>query len=116
MSDIHSVWFKIERAKKHIRDLESAWTVFLDTNPYRAVPKYNPKIGQTEYHLVHFRAVSPVIPALAGDAIHNLRSAWDHLAYHFAVAAGITDPVILRKVCFPIGESKRNTKESLIEK
>ncbi len=110
MDRVTGVRAKIERAEKHIRDLNREVGQFLSTNPYKAIPKYNPQSGYTSYYLISFAAVPEPITAIIGDAIHNLRSAWDHLAYQLALSNGITDENSFSKVCFPIGESRKEYK------
>jgi hypothetical protein len=80
---------KIERADQHVRDLERRSVAFLKAPPYRLIFKKEPETGDTVYCWKR-RASHPGIPlewgAIAGDAIHNLRSAIDIL-WHQATAA-----------------------------
>ncbi len=70
---------KVERAEKHIRDLETEVLAFKQRCPYTSFVHDDPQTGEWV-----FRAAIPELPplrfgAIAGDAIHNLRSSLDIL-------------------------------------
>lgn len=72
---------KVERAKHHVLDLDRQVTDYLTTKPFQL------RIRQSEnppQRLVYVEAKEP-IPAhfalIIGDAVHNLRSALDHLCF-----------------------------------
>lgn len=84
---------KLKRARAHLDTFYSTVQDFLKTDPYEDVSE---QYGYTEGQkiikpnqvlvIVHFkkregRELPPDLPFLAGDAIYNLRSALDHLAY-----------------------------------
>ncbi len=79
---------KIERARQHLESLQHETRVFTDSNPYRTVIEPDPETGD---QVVRIRLAQPErrIPLrlglIAGDAIHCLRSALDHLAWQLAV-------------------------------
>ncbi len=75
------------------------------TNPYKVIPKYDPQFSRTAHHLTITEQIPSKLSLISGDAINNLRSALDHLAYQFALLNGITDAKKLRQVQFPICES-----------
>jgi len=68
---------KIERAEKHIVDLDGEIRTFLATKPYRVREDVDTK---HVYKISHVTEVPGPIVAIAGDVIQNLRSALDHLA------------------------------------
>ncbi len=106
---------KFERAKQHIRDLNAATKTFLDTHPYVVRTKRNPQTRQLIYYLADVRKTPPVIAAITGDALQNLRSALDHLAYHlFRVGAG--DTAMPYHVYFPIFDSAAEYRAKVHEK
>ncbi len=72
---------KVERAKKHVSDLQNAIDAFFKTNPYVVGPKRDPETRKLIYYVVSVRDTPLAIPAIAGDAFQNLRSALDHLAF-----------------------------------
>jgi hypothetical protein len=78
---------KIERAEQHLRDLESAVRTFVGDlphafghDPYEVGTKFDPRTGQKVYYMTRVDPVPPYVGGIAGDALHNLRSALDHLA------------------------------------
>jgi hypothetical protein len=99
---------KVERAKKHLRDLEDeivvnrdqCSSVFIENSD--SIPS-----GPQQLTTPLFPARIPRLPwnaiATAGDLVHNLRSALDHLAYQLAtVGTPGTEPS--RRVEFPIAK------------
>ena len=109
---LDGVRLKIERAKEHIGRLGVVRTAFLLPRPYRVLPKYHPEIGEhgaTLYRLVHAPPLPPDIMLITGDAIHNLRSALDHLIYQCGILSGLTE-VQCRLLYFPICESAEKYK------
>lgn len=71
---------KVERAEKHIFDLELKIKAFLATKPYRVVHQVNANTGQHECAVSFVAPVPSDIACIIGDCIQNLRSALDHLA------------------------------------
>ena len=111
---------KVERANKHIFDLESACALSAGRDFHMKAFMLDsdsgskPKLKSSDIHLYEAE-----IPAIAGDAIHNLRSALDHLAYHL-VAVGMlhrkrrTEPIY--KVQFPIFHSLKEYEAGKMRK
>jgi hypothetical protein len=70
---------KVDRAKRHIRDLTREISGFLDRKPYRVViePQFDGAIGP----VIRVREAIPCdFPLIVGDAVHNLRASLDLLA------------------------------------
>jgi len=101
MLNLQACRSKIERAKKHIRDLDLARVAFLGTNPYVGIPKFHPEENQTVFVLESIPGVPNEIAAILGDAIHNLRTALDYLASELVRSAG-NEP---KGVYFPIADT-----------
>jgi hypothetical protein len=93
---------KLNRATKHIEELEDVCALFVGSNPYEITSTDNPDTGERSYHLIGFRDFPDDIPLICGDALHNLRSALDHLAWRLVKKAGGTPT---KNTCFPIAES-----------
>src|SRR5262245_318419 len=98
-----SAKLKIERADYHIDDLERQLIDF-------HMEHLNASITTRDHHrktdITLTRTDAPPVLALVlGDAIHNLRSALDHVAYDMVIRDGgdIDD----RNLHFPIGEDRR---------
>lgn len=108
-SDLSSARRKIERANKHIADLSLKVADFLGGNPYHAVPKYHVKEDITAFVLDRWEDVPEPIPEIIGDALHNLRSALDHLA-NTLVERGVQSEIKRPdkpRTYFPICESSK---------
>jgi hypothetical protein len=87
---IRGVCLKIERAKEHIRDLDAAIGDFLRDEPYRLGAKPHPvaEIKHTTLYVAEVKPITSRLSLLIGDAIHNLRSALDHLAWQLVEGGG----------------------------
>ena len=82
MSDdlFHSPKLKVERAKRHISDLQSEIDAFLERDPYRLVFEDDTEARKRNL-VIRVRENIPCYYAtIIGDAVHNLRSALDLLA------------------------------------
>jgi len=98
---------KIERAKKHIIDLQAAIHAFGESHPYEIGTKRYPQTRKIMYYLADFRDVPLDISAIAGDVLQNLRSALDHLTCQLVCAAG-NKPTL--RTSFPIFDSATKYK------
>lgn len=87
---ITNIELKVERAKEHIRNLQVEVAAFLRTSPYVIGTRKNPQTGQLIYYLTTVKEVTPRIAVICGDALQNLRSALDHLAWRLVEANGRT--------------------------
>lgn len=70
---------KIERAKTHIRELETLIKAFIKTDPYSIVVENDLDAEQRVWKIRAARKIPPAWSAVVGDAIHNLRSTLDLL-------------------------------------
>lgn len=73
---------KIERAKKHIGELELAVSALVFSNtshPHVITVESDPQAGNKVYKVGKIPPVPDGVAAIAGDAIHNLRSSLDLL-------------------------------------
>jgi hypothetical protein len=94
---------KLERADKHLKELQNVWAQFRDHGGYRVGFKDDPQTGDRTHYVEIAGESSPEISVIAGDAIHNLRSVLDHLAHHLVVI-GTGKPGPFRSIYFPVGE------------
>jgi len=106
---------KIERAKRHIRDLAAdilaieRRTVVIrkgerevrNTAPDGVNVRLSQGLPSTDRFL-NTIVCSPDVPAGVGDIAHNLRTALDHLTCHMLLVAG---SVVTSRDAFPISES-----------
>jgi hypothetical protein len=100
---ISGIRLKIERAEKHILDLGTELTAFLDSNPYEFGREFEAHVHRTAFRLVRYTPIPSRISLITGDAIHNLRSALDYLVWE------LIKPEVRklkpRQISFPIYES-----------
>lgn len=109
MSRIDLLHAKLERAKKHILDLEAEWRNFFKGGGYTIAPDDDLQKRERRYYLAVAKDIPPAISLIAGDAIHNLRSSLDHLAHHLvAIGTGLPGP--FTRTYFPICESASKYK------
>ena len=100
---------KVERAKEHIRDVDAAVRAFLDGHPYVIHTKRDPETRQLIYFMASVGEIGPDVALRVGDALQNLRSALDHLAYQlWLVGTGRDGPAF--HVYFPIFDSATEYK------
>jgi len=99
-----SILVKTKRAQKHLLDLEA-----LALNSQKGIGGLPHAKGQRRGQSVPLRIVSIDVITGAGDVIHNLRSALDHLAWELAKWK-TGQPVKPRYCCFPIGRDFDNYK------
>lgn len=101
---LDNLLMKVERAKKHVLDLESERDAFFETRPYSFSNSTNPITGERTYCLKSAEPIPLSLSVIVGDALNNLRCALDHLVHHLAcVGAGATKAFAHSK--FPIGNT-----------
>ena len=109
---------KVERAKEHLRELESEAGRFRETYTYAVGPKMNLQTGKRSidrFNPVKVRIASFKSLAIAGDIIQNLRSSLDHLAYQLSVV-GTPGVEPSEKVAFPICASAEIYESAKVRK
>ena len=110
--DFSGCWAKLDHARRHVTDLDDAVRSFFDDagNCPLLVSSFD---EESRFHV--FR-VGPIPPQLAdiqveaalrvGDAVHDLRSALDHLVWQLSLAGTEgAEPSRPRRVQFPISSS-----------
>ena len=75
---------KLKRAEENIKNLEREITLFFDYGPNRAVPDNDMQAIQKLADLHVDRPVPIRFSVLAGEIVHQLRSALDHLAWQLS--------------------------------
>lgn len=94
---------KIERAKQQLRELEAEAIAFRDKRQTVVIREPDPDAREAPNHFVKLPLLPWNVIAAAGDVVHNLRSALDHLAYQLAVV-GNPGSEPSRCVEFPIAK------------
>jgi hypothetical protein len=94
---------KIERAKKHLRNLETDLIGYGKQHFHASTSYRDPQTGETIRNPLKQQRKLPFDAlAAAGDVIHNLRSALDYLAQQLVWAGSGSEPS--RQVQFPISK------------
>jgi hypothetical protein len=104
---------KLERAKEHVRELQTLVQEFLESNPYRIVTGDDAESGDLVYSLQVVRQPPLKWGAIVGDALHNLRSVLDLMACELVRANG--GPVT-ENTNFPIGKDVHALKSMITNK
>jgi hypothetical protein len=101
---------KIERAKRHFRELEAVVSAFRRDNPYRLIFEDYVEGGDNRVKAVvrNVKVPPPDIAAIIGDIVHNLRSSLDLLATELARANGQTSRTALKATYFPTGADRKS--------
>jgi hypothetical protein len=113
---LKQVTLKIKRAKEHIADLDAQIRAFLNADPYRVGTKRDPETRKLIYYVTDVQVTPDCLPLLAGDAVQNLMSALDHLAYQLVCSDTGDRPPNPNWIYFPIAdtaakyEAKKNGK------
>lgn len=98
------ITLKMERAKEHITDLEQELRAFLENNPYKVGSKKDPETRKLVYYVTAVEPVPDRLSVIAGDAIQNLMSALDHLAYQMVCKDTSDAPPNPNWIYFPIAD------------
>ncbi|MGI9071715.1 MAG: hypothetical protein ACR2JB_10465 [Bryobacteraceae bacterium] len=99
---IDHIRVKIERAKEHIGDLNARIGIFNEAGPYSVIREEDAQTGDIVFY-VRIKSDIPLsFAAIIGDAVQNLRSSLDHLAYQLVLANSGTPT---KRTAFPIAES-----------
>jgi hypothetical protein len=72
---------KVKRAERHVDEIKTLLADFLKTDFCKVHIEADPKTGDNLLKLDSIAKVPPEIALAVGDAIHNLRTAMDHVAF-----------------------------------
>ena len=70
---------KLERAKTHITDLKAAIKIFFEDSAYSVVGDTDYETGDGVFKIRMQKPIPDEFSLLIGDAVHNLRTAMDHI-------------------------------------
>ena len=93
---------KIERAEKHIDDLERAFNLFIKTHRQKTSVTNDPNTGELLFEVSFDCGIPSEFALISGDAIHNLRAALDHATWELV---GIDGGKQDRYLAFPAGKT-----------
>ena len=110
------VRLKVERAQKHILELQADIEGFYEIKPYLTVAKRDPNTRQMVYRLDVCSDPPDRFSVITGDVLQNLRSALDHLVWQLVEANGNT-PVSTNAfpICEGLGEYQSPRTERLVK-
>jgi hypothetical protein len=114
----HSSKLKTERARSHINALAAEVSDFSLSSPCHLVIGGN---DDPEFKVFELKKTSPIpenIYLIAGDAVHNLRSALDHLAYdlvriEISKQGNKSQEKLLEHVQFPIAADSHRVNNAI---
>jgi hypothetical protein len=103
-SGINAILPKADRAKKHIEELKTALFAFHNgaKRPCALSAQDYTASGKTLYEVTFVADIPVEIPLLIGDALQNLRTSLDYLAWEWVLATAGTPT---KRTSFPITES-----------
>ncbi|WFS02182.1 hypothetical protein [Rhizobium tumorigenes] len=100
---------KIERAKKHVADLQSCCQTFLQKQPFELWSRVRRGQYKREIFVKQQEVIPDDIALILGDVVHNLKSALDILAWRM-VGDKAPNP---KRVLFPFAETEDGLKGSI---
>ncbi len=109
------VWAKIERAKQHVTDYDRVYDRLVRQYGDMVHAKEDSQVRERVYYLNWDNPDTTAFAVWAGDIVHNLRSALDHLAYALCVAGpgGEAGAYRARKqIYFPIANGEEDYRTS----
>jgi hypothetical protein len=114
--DLSSARTKVARAREHMKAIKGATNAFFDANPYEVGHRVE---AEGRIHVFFLDSYSPppeALGLLVGDAVHNLRSSLDHVAFALAQdgarKAGRTmSQGQIRSIQYPIQSAQNDFKE-----
>jgi hypothetical protein len=102
-------WAKIERAKEQISNLDAEITALLASGVYSIVGE-----NQPERRRYAFKLLGPPVPlrfaVIAGEIVHHLRSAFDHVVWALAKKNAIPDD---ERIQFPVCDTPEKFEKAV---
>ena len=96
--DMTGVRAKLDRVEANLHAYSDELRRYIASDPHEVVPKFDSETGWHDV-FVHVQTPPLVFGLIAGEAVHNLRSALDHLAWQLANLDG--EPPEPDQVQFP---------------
>jgi hypothetical protein len=100
-----SAKLKLDWAKRHVSDLQSAFDEFVRTHRYTTRIGNDPKTGEITIELLFNEQIPTTLSLVLGDAIHNLRTALDHAVWELIGLDGGTQD---RSTSLPTASNQRD--------
>jgi hypothetical protein len=99
MAALDQIRLKLDRADRHVQELEAALLAFKKNNPYKVGTKVDEQTQCLVYYITQAEEIPAAISLIAGDVLQNLRTALDHLAWQLVPAGGRNS-----QTAFPISD------------
>jgi hypothetical protein len=87
-ADVSGVLVKIDRARAHLDDFDAQARLITEACRRAIIRERDEQRSEHVFRFGRVPAVPPVLSAIIGDAIHNLRVSLDHLAWQLVIATG----------------------------
>jgi hypothetical protein len=102
---------KLDRAEHHLKDLDAEIARYVDSKPYDVVrvPKCR-KHADCWRYVLRIRPIDPVCALILGDAVHNMRSALDHLAVALSGHGDASFPIVADDIDHPTTQRELNAR------
>lgn len=84
---------KVQRAKHHIHKLIDEYSVLLNADLAKLVIESDVHTGYQRVKIVNPPEFPPAIPLMVGDAVHNLRTAFDYIVVAITGETGLGLPI-----------------------
>jgi hypothetical protein len=97
MAGIDQIRLKLERAVRHVQELEGELLAFRKAGPYEVGTREEAQTRFLVYYITKATNVPAPIPLIAGDVLQNLRTALDHLVWQLVPARAQNS-----QIAFPI--------------
>ena len=100
---------KTDRARKHLAELRGKLEAFFATDPYKIAATRDSVSRRPTYYVESVRDTPIAVSVVAGDVLHELKCALDHLAYQlYLVGSGRSSGA--RHVYFPVSDDAARYK------
>jgi hypothetical protein len=118
---INFIRIKTARAYEHIQDVEKRIKSFLDSEPYKVGARPDPRFPNTvpkqlmQHYVASAKPITTDIPLVAGEALLQMRSALDHLAWNLVEIGCAKQSITLttteqKQIGFPIIDTDSPTE------
>jgi hypothetical protein len=101
-----AISLKIDRADKHILELQDVMHRFWDSHPYEVVRNQDAITGEFVYCISDIESIPDDVPLIIGDIVHNLHCSLDYLAWDLTNTQTIS-------TAFPISDEIPTTTKQI---
>lgn len=102
---------KLDRARKHINELQDEINRFLSTSPYSVSSRNDIQSQKLIYYVTKAEGTPSIFAVIIGDILHELRSTLDHLACQLVIIETNGQQIDLKNIAFPIVDDVKTYKD-----